>query len=296
MDPRHVTDSGKPLVAASPWPLDERVSTPSTPIVETDRDELRREIQAALRRFVDVARNADPAAPVPGSSWTAGDVVAHVLTVVHRYAALTRGEEFERADDPRALGELNQSKLDAVEGTVDENLAEIEQHQPALDAWFDRVDGDPQGMPFHGGIHVSGRAAQVNWLSELLFHGSDIAAAAKVPWKPSDRAWTLLLLLMQEVGPAYLRRDLPPGTDLMVEMRVRGANPSLWHVHDGGLDIRQRTSSDRPDAVLRGPADVVAAVLYQRMPPLTAARKGLLVTGGRRPWRALGMPKLFVSP
>jgi hypothetical protein len=40
-------------------------------------------------------------------------------------------------------------------------------------------------------------------------------------------------------------------------------------------------SSDRPDAVLRAPASTLTQLLYQRIGPFTAARRGMLVVGGR---------------
>jgi hypothetical protein len=44
---------------------------------------------------------------------------------------------------------------------------------------------------------------------------------------------------------------------------------------------------------LRLPASVLTQVLYQRIGPLGAARRGLLVVGGRRLWVALKLQSYF---
>jgi hypothetical protein len=60
-------------------------------LVETAREELRDHIALARNRFDRLIRTADPLARPPGSDWTVQQVVAHVLTVAHRYVQFARG-------------------------------------------------------------------------------------------------------------------------------------------------------------------------------------------------------------
>jgi hypothetical protein len=55
------------------------------PLVETTRDELRARIEQARIRFDRLVRTADPKAHPPGHDWTVQQIVAHVLTIAHRY-------------------------------------------------------------------------------------------------------------------------------------------------------------------------------------------------------------------
>ena len=82
-------------------------------LVDTTRGELRDRIAQALARFDRLARTADPLAPLPGSSWTAQQAVAHVLTIVQRYLSLRRGDS-RLARQPHELTVINQSELEAV--------------------------------------------------------------------------------------------------------------------------------------------------------------------------------------
>ena len=62
-----------------------------TALVDTTRGELRDRIAHALARFDRLARTADPLAQLPGSTWTAQQAVAHVLTIVQRYLHAAAG-------------------------------------------------------------------------------------------------------------------------------------------------------------------------------------------------------------
>jgi hypothetical protein len=112
-------------------------------------------------------------------------------------------------------------------------------------------------------------------------------------WTLSERDMLLLVRGLMEVGPAYLRAQVSPNIDVSVAFRLPAARPYVIHIHDGIAEYRHQRLNDCPDAVMRGPASVVAQVFYQRIGLLTAARRGLLVTGGRRPWRALTLMSYF---
>jgi nicotinamidase-related amidase len=67
-------------------------------------------VRAATERFCDLIGGLpDPAAPLPGSTWTVREVVAHVVTVAPRYAQGAR-HEGEWVADPRDLAALNDGR------------------------------------------------------------------------------------------------------------------------------------------------------------------------------------------
>src|SRR5258708_25518164 len=134
---------------------------------------------------------------------------------------------------------------------------------------------------------VSGIVWQVNWLFDLVLHGEDIARAVGGPWKISERDMSLLLREVAELAPTYVKADISPATDICVALQVPDARPYVMHVHDGTLEIRPRRYGDRPDAVLKAPASTMVRLFLHRIGPFTAARQGLRIVGGRRPWKAM---------
>jgi uncharacterized protein (TIGR03083 family) len=272
------------------------LSTAQLDMTETSRDELRRSIAAARERFDRLIRSADPQARAAVSDWTVQEITAHVLTVANRYVEVAHGRTFQVAATPRDLDAINATELRAAVAPIAQMADRLMQLAPVMDAFFDRVHDDPLAFPFHGGIQVPAVSAQTNWLGELLLHGEDIARATGQRWDLAERDLLLVLSGVMAMAPGYLRRDLPAGTELLVALRVPGARPWVMHVHDGVADMRARRPQDRPDAVLRVPASTMTKLLYQRLGPIKAVRHGLLVAGGRRPWRALRLQSLFEAP
>lgn len=266
-------------------------------LVDTTRDELRERIELARKRFDRLVRTADPLARPPGSRWTVQQVVAHVLTVAHRYRELANGRQYRRAGAHRELAEINQAELDAALAPVSELADQLRVLAPDLDGYFDTLAEDRSAGTFHAGVVVDGITAQTNWLGELLLHGHDIARAVNAPWELPERDMLLVSRGMMQIGSGYpLRAGVKPGTDLRVAFQLPGARPFLTHIHGGAAEFRARRPEDRPDAVLRAPASTFALMLYQRIGPLTAARHGLRIVGGRRPWRALTLQSFFEQP
>lgn len=255
-------------------------------IVDTDRDELRDRIDEARQRFYRLARYADPGARRRGLDWNVHQVIAHVLCVARRYQAIAEGREFRRARHPRELDQINHEEMLAALAPIPELLADLEALEPVMDAFFDGLPNDYRSE-FHCGAMVSGIVVQVNWLFDLVLHGEDIARAVGAPWEIRERDMLLLLREAVELAPTYLKGGISPATDICVALQVPGARPYLMHVHDRTLDIRPRRAADRPDAVLKAPASTMVRLFLHRIGPVTAARHGLRVVGGRRPWKAM---------
>ncbi len=266
-------------------------------LVDTTRDELRERIELARKRFDRLVRTADPLARPPGSRWTVQQVVAHVLTVAHRYRELAHGRQYRRAGAAGELAVINQTELEAVLAPVGELADQLQALAPELDGYFDTLTDDRPTLPFHAGAVFDGITEQTNWLGELLLHGHDIARAVNAPWELPERDMLLVSRGIMQIGSGYpLRAGVKPETDLCVAFQLPGARPYLTHIQGGTAEFRTRRPDDHPDAVLRAPASTFALMLYQRIGPLTAARHGLRIVGGRRPWRALKLQSFFEQP
>jgi mycothiol maleylpyruvate isomerase-like protein len=262
-------------------------------LVDTTRDELRERISQARQRFNRLARSANPLARPPDSGWTVQQVVAHVLTIAHRYRDLARTGDYHRAATPRELVAINQTDLEAAMAPIPDLADQLQVLEPEIDNFFDAITNDGPVHRFHWGPHVDGITAQTNWLGELLLHGQDIARAVKAPWELTERDMLLVLRGAMQIGPGYLRAGVSPDTDVCVAFRLAGARPYLIHIHDSTAEFREYRPGDRPDAVLRLPASTLTQLFYQRIGPFTAARRGLRIVGGRRPWLALKLMSYF---
>jgi hypothetical protein len=255
-------------------------------IVDTDRDELRDRIGEARQRFYELAGTADPNARRRGLDWTVHQVIAHVLSVAHRYQATIEGRNFRRAVHPRDLDQINHEEMLAAMAPIPELLEDLEALEPVMDAFFDGLPDDYMGE-FHTGAMISGIVWQVNWLFDLVLHGEDIARAVGAPGEIRERDMLLLLREVVELAPAYMKAGISPATDICVALQIADARPYVMHVHDGTLETRPRRSGDRPDAVLKAPASTMVRLFLHRIGPFTAARQGLRIVGGRRPWKAM---------
>jgi hypothetical protein len=266
-------------------------------LVDTTRDELRDRIGRARDRFDRLIRTADPHARVPGLDWTVHQVIAHMLSVAHRYQAVAEGQDFRRATYARELDDINRTELDALMAPIPEIADQLNDLASVMDALFDSCSND-RVYEFHCGAFVDGTTAQTNWLGELILHGRDVARAIRAPWEIEERDMLLITrgLMQCAEGPGYLRAGLPAGTDVCVALKLPGARPYVMHIHDGAVETRERRPADRPDSVLRMPASTLCDMVYQRIGPVTAARRGLMIVGGRRPWKALRLQSCLECP
>lgn len=264
-------------------------------LVDTNRDELRERIGQARERFDRLIRAADPLARPRGSHWTVQQYAAHVLSVALHYREINHGREYLRAATTGEVHLNNQAEMEALIAPVPELADQLQALAAEMDGYFDAHTDDRRVIPFHGGAMVSGITGQTNWLGELVMHGSDIARAVKAPFKIDERDMLLVARGMMEYGHGFLRADTSPDTDVCVALKVPDARPYVIHIHGGIAEFRARTPADRPDAVLRVPASTLTEMLYERIGPFTAVRRGLFIVGGRRPWAALKLQSYFAS-
>ncbi|GAB3863777.1 hypothetical protein GCM10028801_31980 [Nocardioides maradonensis] len=272
------------------------MTTDAILMTDTDIDELDAAIASARRDFVALARSADPEARV-SDAWSVRDVVAHVLTVAQRYTSLAATGAYERAASPRDLDRINNAEIAALADLAyTEILTRLEDSATEISDFLRRATGQGRIFPFHAGELIDATAGAANWIGELRIHGHDIAKAVGAPWTIPERDALLILAGIQQIIPGYVHQQRSAGKDVMVEIRLSGARPWITHVVDRCAVSRPRAADDRPHAVITAPASTLLLSLYGRYGNLAAARRGLRVVGGRRPWRALSFPRLFEQP
>jgi hypothetical protein len=251
------------------------------------RDELRQRIARGRDHFDTLARHADPDARCPRSAWNVQQTVAHVLTIAHRYRDIARTGTFHAAATVADIAALNQIEMDAATAPIAVLVDQLRALDDELNHHFDVTTNDGPSLRIHAGAMADGITMQTNWLGELLFHGDDIARAVKTPWELPERDMLLVARGILQLAPWLARVGLSPHTDISVAFKVPQARPYLIHIHHSAAEVRELRATDRPDAILRLPATTFTKMLYRRISPVAAARHGLRIIGGRRPWRAL---------
>jgi uncharacterized protein (TIGR03083 family) len=265
-------------------------------LVDTTRDELVERLRRAWERFDRLARTADPRARVPGHDWTVHQTIAHVLGIMHRYEQLAHGLMYRPGANPREIDILNQIELEEAMAPVPDLADQIGALVPEINDYFAMIPDGGRKVPFHAFAVMSDFTAQTNLIGELVLHGEDIARAVKVPWEIDERDMLLIARGLKELAPPYVRSQAVADVDACVAFNVPQARPFIFRIDHGHSEMRARRPEDRPDAVLRLPASTLVQLLYQRIGPLAALRRGLRIVGGRRPWVALKLMSYLERP
>lgn len=278
----------------------------TVPLIDT-MDRLCRRL-VALIRSID-----DPDVPaLPG--WSVGDVVSHLamVSVGDTYAV-------EQVPDPYGTSELFAPLLtDAFvlgrAAVADVNAASIERtDERDVNVLADRIEerwtvlsrllAETPGerlVPWLGGIGLPVSAVACHLaFSEWLMHGYDIARATGKPW-PIDRAHALLffegaaLPILSSADPrAFVDQGEAKGVNVAYRLKLRGGNDTYLRISDGVLEI----GAEGPvDCTISADPVGAALVLFGRRPPAAALLRGQLLAWGKRPWLALKLPRLLLSP
>ncbi len=264
--------------------------------VSTDGDELWERIDAAHRRFGELVASTGPDVIGTGTTWTARDVAAHILTVLLRYTARDIRSSEGLGDTPRAVDEINARELRELDGVgIGELMPRLDEALAAVRASFgpDRMDLHER-FPFHGGTTIDGAGGLSNIVGEYLIHGFDIARAAGYPWPIASRDALLVLNGVMQLLPAYAEPSARGS--LIVMWRVPGAADWIMHFDNGKAVSRAAAPGERAHVIMAAPPETLMLFLYQRLGQGAALRRGLRVAGGRRPWRIVQMQKFLQKP
>lgn len=264
--------------------------------IRTDADELWARIDDAQARFTELVRRIGPEVKANGSTWSARDVVGHILTVTRRYTDRELTDRAGLADTAREVDTINDVELAALRGIpMEELLVELEQQMKKVRDLLppDAVDFQ-QVFPFHGGTSVDAAGGLSNFMGEFLVHGLDLARSMDDPWPIEARDARLILMMLLQVAPGWAEPSAKGS--LKVRLRVPGATEWMLAFNGGALVSRPADPGEPADVILKAPADTLMLLFYQRVSPGAAMRRGLRVAGGRRPWRIARFPKMLQEP
>jgi hypothetical protein len=263
--------------------------------IRTDRDELVSRVTVALDRFARLAEEVHPETRARGSEWTVRQVVAHVLTVMHRYTDRDLNSWEGLSATPAEVNEQNAKELATFEHlSMEELIVGLRQQFEQIRAIYDVIDLDAS-YRFHFRRYIDGYGAAGNLIGELLVHGHDIARGSRRPWPIDDRDAQLALNGALQVADGVLDPTAIAGLDLCVLWRIGDARAML-HLEQGrGGFIDPAAGPDRPDVVVGGSPSTMLLSLYGRIGAIAAARGGVFLRGGRRPWRVRKLDGIFLT-
>ncbi len=79
-------------------------------------------------------------------------------------------------------------------------------------------------------------------------------------------------------------------------LRIRGAVPWVIDMRPGTAICRPQHPQEKTDVVLSGSPTALVLALHGRYSIVEAVRRGLIPTGGHKPWRAIWVPGNIDSP
>jgi uncharacterized protein (TIGR03083 family) len=264
-------------------------------------------LAGAASRTAQLLRSGlDPAARVPGLSWTAAETAAHLVADLREHTALAAGAHRPSAatnasDDRQNAAQrgaaANQSQLDAFSERDLTVLADLlEDAAAGLNAAIaDLPDEEP--IVTANGVAMTPSTLVSICLGEQLIHGLDLARAAGRPW-PIDRSDAQQVIPgIMAVAADYVDRENAHGRNLDYELRF-GREERYRFVIDGTrVTVNSADGrNDRPDCVISADPAAFLLVGYGRVGQWSQILRGKLRAGGRRPWLALRFSSLLIRP
>lgn len=239
-------------------------------------------------------------APVPGLTWTAGEVAAHLVADLREYTEVIAGH------GPRpALASAGATVVDLTEADNQRQLANYPERNlsrlataltDAVPAFVAAAEAAPAearvSTPFAMTVSPATIAAIV--LGEQLMHGLDLARAAGQRWPMSAAEARLVIPGLMDLLPAYIRRDQTRGLSVRYELRFGdGLRYQLAIENETG---RVTAPTGRPDCVITGGPVAFLLVAYGRVSHWHPLLRGKIRAGGRKPWLGLRFNHLTANP
>jgi uncharacterized protein (TIGR03083 family) len=248
----------------------------------------------------------DPAARVPGLSWTAAETAAHLVADLREHAALLAGTCVSPtsgrpvADGPNAAQRGAAANRAQLESFTERDLTVLAEQLPEAVAGIGAAAaGAPVDEPVvtANGVEMTPSTLLSICLGEQLIHGLDLARSAGRPW-PIDEADALRVIPgVLAIAGDYVDRNGAAGAHISYELRFGAQARYRVAVDDATLTTGPAEGAQgRPDCIIT--ADPVAFLLvgYGRAGQWGPIMRGKLRAGGRRPWLALRFSSLLLAP
>jgi hypothetical protein len=265
-----------------------------------EREELLGRLGVAGARFVALARaTTAPGAPVPGSEWTAVEVLAHVTAAVDGYVRYLQGDPTPIAD----VSDMPGGSLRASNAAL--LLREAERHPARLAERLERSTADvirlcstrqlDERVSWHGRQERL-RTVLGALLGEMLVHGRDVARARRAAWPIEAIDARLIVENLGDILPLLVNPATAGHLRASVELRLRGGSRPMVLVFEAGAARVEPGPAARADVHVS--ADPVAFLLvsFGRMKQWRPILTGRMVAWGRKPWLALRLTHYLVRP
>lgn len=262
-----------------------------------DRGPLHEALQTIAGRIAGMIRELpDTAVPIPRSDWTVGEAAAHLAVSKEFAVRLFTGEEDLKYGDGtlHGIAAANAHRLSAFQDRDGSRLADLIVSR--TDAFVQAASTMPSNRMFETPMGKMDTATATSYmLTHLMIHGSAIAKALNKPYPIDPVHLELALPFLRYAMPSLLDKTAAGRLKACFDLRLRGGSSFAVIVQDGEA-IVESIPSRRVDCHIS--ADPIAFFLLamglESQWPLIA--RGKLMTWGRRPWLAMRMPTLFVSP
>ena len=267
---------------------------------DLDSAELRSALAVAAERTAQLIRNAsDTSTPVPGLTWTVGEIAAHLVGAFSGYAGFLDGSRDAAADlagmpganTPAERGDIVSARiLQEITERDGDRLADL--LASAVTGYLEAAEGRRLDEPIlvWTGVAMTVPVMTSAMLGELLLHGWDIARATGA--RPTiDRREALLVIAgIVALIPDYVDREKTRGVHVTYELRFRGGRRYVVAIDNGTAQI------DPPGARVdcRIWVDPAAFLLvgYGRVNQWGQTLRGRMLSGGRKPWLGLKFGQL----
>jgi uncharacterized protein (TIGR03083 family) len=248
-------------------------------------------LDRAGERFVALLRlGPEPSAPAIGR-WSVGDTAVHASWSPTYFLGVVRGEMAE----PEALDDVarNNARVLAADPERDPRVLadRLDRTHAEFVSYVRTVDGDPVVRPF-AGVDVPLSTVLAVELGELLVHGEDIARAARLPWRIPRGEAALTLEGFLPILPFAVDERRAAGRPMRCELPIRGGARARVVLEDGALRVEPASSAPVDCRVSADPVALLRLV-FHRTGTLKPILRGELVAWGRRPWRAMTLPRVL---
>lgn len=260
-------------------------------------------LDAAARTAGLLRQVRQPAAPVPGLTWSIAETAAHMVAEFVDYAAFARGER--EAQSPPVPAGARQSAARQQEAANTAQLARFRERNlsrladqvvPAAEDFLTAAAQcrDGEQIRTSNGVAMTIPTMTSSLLGELVIHGVDIARAARLPWRISRQEALQVIAGVIAMVPDYLDRERAAGLHVRYELRLRGGPRYRIAIDDGTAEIT--APGPRPDCVIIADPAAFLLVGYGRTSQWSQIARGKLLSGGRKPWLALAFGGLITGP
>ncbi|HEV2345326.1 MAG TPA: maleylpyruvate isomerase N-terminal domain-containing protein [Actinocrinis sp.] len=281
---------------------------------QAGRAALRRFLPQAGRELVHILRVTDPNAPVLGSQWSVSEVASHLASVFEAFAkaAVGSGGHYahlvpQESDFHARLAAVNDAVLRTREnqqGTrrgVDACAEIMEAIATFLDATAALPADGSLDTPWYGpGVTRTPDTLIALAVSEVLFHGLDVARTTRSPWRIDPGIAAVLVTELFSTMVPLMLTELGRATTVSYRVSWRGAlaaSPDvLVSFANRTVAVRPAARGERADCRMWAEPVSFLHVMYGRTSIWQAALTGKVLVTGRRPWAATRLPQYVSRP